>query len=177
MPAYSPFEILRRIDNKYLAQYAKEHNLFKDLNIEKLPQTGIEPVNDAIQKLDPAQRQKVEKDLRHIATMADKRRIQYLFEAIKNEGLSLPDFQKRRANFDKAMWAFLEHPAIFKNVLYYSFPFTQNRHWYKFQHPNSKPHLEKTDRTGLREAIKVFFQNYDGRGELRRLNTTKKRTS
>lgn len=166
MAAYAPHDILRRIDNRFLAEYANAQRLFESLDITKLKQTDIEPIYEEIQKLDPARKDTVERHLRNVATIADKRRIQQLFNALKHDDVAFPEFNKKRDNHDKAMWAFLHHPTLFEAVLKYSFPYTEQRHWQKFIYPAEQtPATDKSACSRLNHGIQQFFRDYDGRGE------------
>lgn len=165
-PAYSPQAILRQIDNRLIDTYAKQHGLFPDLDIPALKETDVEPIYQAILQLDNAAREMVETDLRRVDTLANKRRIQWLFEAIAAGGHSTPEFHKKRGFHDKAIWALLDHPEIFQKVLDYSFPNTNSRHWKKIPYPaGCQHHLETQHLESLQAGICEFFQKRDGRAQ------------
>lgn len=166
MVTYAPHDILRRIDNVLLAEYARRHELFAELEIAKLKQTEVDPIYEAIQSLEPVTRERVLQDLRNVAIVADKRRIQRLFSALQHEGIAFPEFNRIRANFDKAIWALLNHPATFDGVLKYTFPFTDQRHWQRFIYPaGHTPAMDEDARERLCNGIKAHFRKYDGRSE------------
>jgi hypothetical protein len=169
MVAHAPQDTLRRINNVLLAVYANNRGLFPDLDIMGLKQTQIEPIYQAIQELETIQREKIEYDLRNVAIMADKRRIQQLHKALKFGGHDFPAtelYEKQRSSYDKSMWTFLHHPAIFDGVLKYSFPFTEQRHWYKFPYLSGHPPtIDQAARDKLSHAIGRYFREYDGRGK------------
>jgi hypothetical protein len=166
MTAYAPHDILRRIDNALLAEYAKSKKLFPDLDIAALKATDIAPIYDAIKKLDKKDKEAIECDLRNVATMADKKRIQLLHDALKHDDIAFPVFHKKRDNHDKALWALLHHPQLFAKTLQYSFPYTESRHWHKFSYPEGyEANTTQVARDRLSDAIKAFFLDYDGRGE------------
>ena len=167
MPAYSPLSTLRHIDNALLAEYAKRYGLFEGLDIEKLKQTEVEPIYEAICLLPPETREKVEADLRKVAGMSEKRQIQQLFSALAHYGHSTPEFKKKRAYHDKALWALLEYPELFEKVLLFSLAFTQGRYWQRFEYtPGQRPRLATQDILRLEKAIREYFNRYDGRGDL-----------
>lgn len=166
MTTYSPHAVLSRVDNKLLAEYANSRNLFENLEISKLKQTDIKPIYEEMQKLDVAQKIEVERDLHNVAIMADKRLIQMLFKALQHDDIAFPEFDRKRDNYDKAMWALLNYTEIFDDVLKYSFPQTEQRHWQKFPYPVGKEAItDKEACTRFSNEIKKFFREYDGRGE------------
>ena len=166
MTAYAPHDILRRIDNALLAEYANTKNLFPDLDIVALKPTDVAPIYDAIKKLEKDQRETVERDLRNVATMAEKQRIQRLHEVFKHDDIALPEFQKKRDSYDTTMWALINHPALFSEILKYSFPFAQPRHWHKFSYQQGhSAATDKAARDRLSMAIKDYFQAYNGSSE------------
>ena len=166
MTACSLQDILRRIDNALLAEYANSKNLFPDMDIAALKPTDIAPIYDAIKKLHKNDKDAMERDLRNVAIMAEKQRIQRLHQAFKHDNIAFPEFQKKRDSYDKAIWAFLHHQQLFEKTLQYSFPYTESRHWQKFAYPQG--HEANTTQAALdrmSDAIKTFFLDYDGRGE------------
>ena len=66
MAAYAPHDILRRIDNALIAEYAAAKGLFPDLEIGALKQTDIQPVYQAMQALDATTKEAFERDLRNV---------------------------------------------------------------------------------------------------------------
>jgi hypothetical protein len=166
MTACSLQDILRRIDNTLLAEYANSRTLFPDLDIVGLKATDIAPIHDAIKKMKKDDKDAIERDLRNVATMADKTRIQMLHDALRHDDIAFPEFKKKRDTHDKAMWALLHHQQLFQKTLQYSFPYTESRHWQKFAYRQGhEANITQSARDRLSDAIKTFFLDYDGRGE------------
>lgn len=163
---YAPREILRKIDNALLAQYAKQNSVFQDIDFSKLKQTEIEPIYDALLALEEKQRDKIEQELRRVAALADKRKIELLFSLLLNAGCDLPEFEKKKGFFDKAMWAWLYHHALCEDVLFFSFEDTQRRYWHKFPYPaGNVAKYDKSDLEALNSSIREYFQKRDGRAK------------
>lgn len=61
-----------------------------DIDITKLKPTDIKPIYDEILKLEPEIKNSIERELRNISIMAEKRCMQMLFKALKNNGFDFP---------------------------------------------------------------------------------------
>lgn len=166
MTTYSPYDTLRRVDNHLLEDYLKSRSLDFNLDIASRRQTDIEPIYEQITKLPKDIRTQVETELRNVATLTDKQRIKALFHALQYEGIEFPQSKKIRDSFDKSMWALLNHPTIFNNVLQNSFPYTQQRHWQSFPYSSTNtPQTDEITCENLSDKLKEFFHRLDGRGE------------
>ncbi len=168
MPAaYSPNDTLSRISNKFFAKYTNDNNILTELNIKKLKESDIAPILEKINELPDDKREKVEQDLRHIAELSDKRRINILFSALQEAAAeSLPEFKKIGSGHDKAMWALINHPELFEKALYLTSFHIAPGTFTKFPYKTSiKPDLTAKAIDGLAKKIREYFQNYDGRGK------------
>jgi hypothetical protein len=168
MPAvYSPADTLARISNKFFAKYANDNKILTDLNIKKLKESDIAPILEKIKELPDDIREKVEQDLRHIAELSDKKRINILFSALKEAAAeSLPEFKKIGSGHDKAIWALIHYPELFHKAVYLTSFHIAPGTFTKFPYKTSNnPDLSKTATDLLGKKIREYFQNYDGRGK------------
>lgn len=166
MPVYAPLDIIARIDNSLLAKYANDNKILAEIDISKLKQTDVYPIYQAIQALPDEKRDKVHRDLRHIAEMADSVKIASLFGELQAAGKDIPEFHKKRVNHDKAMWALMEHPELFQNALFCTSFHNAPGNINKFRYvTENKPDLSDKSLKNLEDAIKQYFRGYDGRAE------------
>jgi hypothetical protein len=168
MPAiYNQADILARISNNFFAQYAKHNNIFTNLDIQKLKESNITPILEEIKALPDDEREKVEKDLRHIAELSEKKRINILFSELKKVAAeSLPEFKKIGSSHDKAIWTLIHHPDLFHKALYLTSFYVANGTFTKFKYPaDNRPDIAEETRGVLGKRIREYFLDYDGRGK------------
>lgn len=168
MPAiYNQADILSRISNKFLSQYSKHNNIFAEIDIQNLKESKVETLIAAIKALPNEKREKIERDLRHIADLSDKKRINILFSELqKLSAESLPKFKKIGSSHDKAIWTLIHHPDLFSAALYLTSFYVASGTFTKFQYKTDNvPNLEDTAKDMLGKRIREYFQDYDGRGK------------
>lgn len=164
--AYSPRTTLRQIDNDLLHEYGKHREIWEDIDFKKLKQTDIEPLYKAITSLEEAKRDRIEKDLREIASLAEKKKIHELYTILQRQHCDIPAFEKKRNHHDKAMWAWLHHQNLFQQVLFFDFGDTSKRHWNKYNYPlKCTVSTEEETNINLCNAITDYFRTNDGRAK------------
>lgn len=167
MVATNPKDILVRISNQYIKQYANDNSILSKLDIARLKESDIEPILQAIEELPKEQQDNIMLDLRHVAELSDKKRINELFAALQKEAAaSLPEFRKIGSSPDKAIWTLLHHPKLFEKALYLTSFYTQPGTFTKFTYQtNHKPNLSKEKTDQLAKCIRQYFLDYNGTGE------------
>ena len=113
-PRYTPKVFLRQAPNRLLQSYFAAKGLLGDLPWNDLRETRIEPIHQAILALPEAQRREVGRDFRAIWDLAARRGAALLVRIAKQRGVELTTADSsRRTPYERALSAFLEHPAVF----------------------------------------------------------------
>jgi len=114
---YSPKTFLRRTPNHILKEYFHRKDLLKDIDFDKLGETEIDPIFEAMDKLSDKQRNNIEAEFRQINEMTYEKGILVLIEeagsVFHNIDL-LPIFEPMKNHYEKAFWVFLNHPLVFE---------------------------------------------------------------
>jgi hypothetical protein len=164
---YTPKLFLRQTPNDLLKVYFERRALLGDLDWEGLRETGVDPLYEAWQALDETTRGNVENDFRQIHDLATDEGVQALIEEghfhKKELGLEL---DARDGFHNKAMWAFLDHPRIFRVAgLMDRADHADGRYRRKRKGmPKKAPDLSQDTRVAFRQAISAYYWNKDGRG-------------
>jgi hypothetical protein len=130
---YSLKSFLRETRNSLLQIFFKGEGVLDDFKwVSKakdgtetpLPETEVDGLVEAIQKLNPDDRIKLEHVLKDITSLADENIISTMIDHGKKPryGIKLAEEfseNKMKGPFDRVMWVYLEHKALFKYTLKY----------------------------------------------------------
>src|SRR5438105_873383 len=106
---YAPRHFLRAAPNALLARCFHERDLLRDLDIEALAETDIEPLFQRWDDLPAADRSVVDSDFRLVHDLADEEGIRTLIDEGRFHGEDLePVFAPMADFYDKALWTLLE---------------------------------------------------------------------
>lgn len=113
---YSPKNFIQKTPNALLKQFFEQENTALGLNWEKLQESDVDPIYEAVQELPDKARIKTENIFRQINEMAYATGTQNLI--IEGESvfhnLQLADmFEKMSNPYEIAFWMYLNHPEVF----------------------------------------------------------------
>lgn len=163
---YSPKTFLRRTPNHILKEYFHRKDLLKDIDFDKLGETEIDPIFEAMDELSDKQRNNIEAKFRQINEMCYEKGVLLLIEeagsVFHNIDL-LPTFEPMKNHYEKAFWVFLNHPKIFKVASDFDY-MDRTGSW-----SNRKvgvglvPAVEEKDKQELANGVSEFYKK-QGRG-------------
>lgn len=163
---YSPRTFLRRTPNHILKEYFRRKDLFTDLDFDKLGETDIEPLFEAMDKLPGEQRNNIEAEFRQINEMAYENGILVLIEeagsVIHNIDL-LPTFEPMKNHYEKALWVFLNYPMIFEIACDLAYMDRLGSWTNRKVGAGLVPATEKEDKKNLADSVSEFYRK-QGRG-------------
>jgi hypothetical protein len=164
---YSPRNFLRKTPNALLERYFESRKIPLEIDWQKLEETDVEPVYEAILKLKQNDLIKVEKEFRQVNEMACAKGTLCLLEEGESpfHNLKLADrFEQMSDPYEKAMWMFLEHPKVFEiaESLYRMDSVGGWKHCGVYQ--GLEPKVEPEDLEKFAAKISEFYQK-QGRGK------------
>jgi hypothetical protein len=107
---YSRNTFLRQTPNKILKEYFTRKGLLAGVDLDSLPETEIEPIAEALDRLGDKQRTDVEAEFRQVNEMACEMGVQVLVEEAGSPFHNLDwsgAFGQMDNHYERALWAFL----------------------------------------------------------------------
>lgn len=164
---YSPKTFLRRTPNHILKEYFHRKDLLKDIDFDKLGETEIDPIFEAMDKLSEKQRNNIEAEFRQINEMAFEKGILVLIEeadsVFHNIDL-LPTFEPMKNHYEKAFWVFLNHPLVFEIACDLAYMDSLSSWSNRKVGAGLVPAVEEKDKQKLADSVSEFYKK-QGRGQ------------
>ncbi len=164
---YSPKTFLRKTPNHILKKYFHRRDLLKDIEFDKLGETEINTIAQAMDALFDKQRNNIEAEFRQINEMAFEKGILVLIEeagsVFHNVDL-LPTFEPMKNHYEKAFWVFLNHPLIFEVASDLAYMDSLGSWNSRKVGAGLAPAVEEKDKQKLTESVSEFYKK-QGRGQ------------
>lgn len=165
---FDPRKVLKQIANESLRQFFAAREELGDVPWESLPETQVQPVFDAWQRLPEPQRREVQVILQDVNELADDRGLAVLAEETQWRcPQRMAEFVAIQSRIDKAMWAYLNVRLAFEEAARFARAdaMSAGRYWHK-RNGLPKIPLEVTDDTkqALARALVGFYPEAQGRG-------------
>lgn len=163
---YNPRNVLRLVPSPLLHQYFEKRGALRELQWNELA-GNVEPVYGAWMALPAVERQAVSVDFQNAFGLASKRGMKTLIDAGCSKGVNLiPLIGKGRASVENVFRVLLDHPGVFQIASYFTWADNLKRHWYRRHDlPKVAPDLSEGTRQELRQAISIYYDKNEGRGE------------
>jgi hypothetical protein len=115
---YTPKVLLRQVPNGLLRDYfVGKRNQLLDIPWERLRETDVEPIYDAILGLPEADRREIGGHFRAVAEMAKREFTPWLIHVARELSIDLvTSFRRRSCAYERAFWTFLKHPEAFEEA-------------------------------------------------------------
>lgn len=113
---YSPKTFIQKTPNALLKLFFEQKAITLGLDWEKLQESDVDPIYDAIQELDDKSRVKIENTFRQINEMACSKGAQCLIEEGESVYHKLElagTFEAMSNHYEMALWTYLNHHAVF----------------------------------------------------------------
>jgi len=164
---YSPKNFLRKTPNALLKQYFQESQYPVEINWDKLAETEIDPIYQAINILPEKNQIQIEDQFRQINEMACDKGIQCLREEGESSfhNLKLADlFREMNNPYERAFWMLLNHSEVFSiaESLFRMDNVGTWKHCTVFS--GLTPKIEAEDLEKLADYISTFYKK-QGRGK------------
>ncbi|MDD5050957.1 MAG: hypothetical protein PHV93_04465 [Candidatus Pacebacteria bacterium] len=164
---YSPKTFLRQTPNHILKEYFRRNDLLKDIEFDKLGETEINPIFEAMDKLDIKEQNKIEADFRRINEMAFEKGILILIEeagsVFHNVDL-LPTFEPMKNHYEKAFWVFLNNRKVFDIASDLAYMESLGSWRSRKVGAGLVPAVEEKDKQNLADGVSEFYKK-QGRGK------------
>lgn len=166
---YSHVQFFRRTPNALLARFFRErHGVMREVAFEKLKETQVEPVFEAVLALPDDKQAQIEAECQEIDAMACPGGVMALTdEAAFHQDHAFPIAISKIDGFHgKVMWAFLDHIGYWAGAtLFLQADNISESLWKKRNGlPHLPPHVGAEDTQRLARAISHYFHTKDGRG-------------
>jgi len=163
---YSLKTFLRRAPNYLLEPYLAGLGLGESMGWKQLGETDIEPVYRAIEAAGEKTQAQIGCDFQEVHEMANAGGTQMLIEEGRDRHhqvyLAEP-FEEMRSHTERAFWAFLEHPKVFKVAR--RFRHADRLRWRKRRDlPIGEPGADEDTTDRLAAAISDYYLKAEGRG-------------
>jgi hypothetical protein len=164
---YSPKTFLRQTPNKTLKEYFARKDLLRDIDFDKLGETEIDTIAQAMEALPEKQRNNIEAELRQINEMACEKGILVLIEeagSVFHEIDLLPIFEPMKNHYEKAFWVFLNQPLIFGIASDLAYMDSIGSWSSRKVGAGLTPAVEEKDKRNLADSVSEFYKK-QGRGQ------------
>jgi hypothetical protein len=164
---YSPKNFLRQVSNHLLRTFFAQRGVLTEIPWVLQRETKIEPIYDAWQGLPASQRSEIDRAFQAIHEMACPAGVQALIEEGTFHHLNLtPALEQHEGFYDKAMWAYLDHPSIFNVAsLFVSADGLPGRYWVRQKSLSRKtPHTSAQASRAFANALSEYYKSEQGRG-------------
>jgi hypothetical protein len=165
---YSHRQFFRKIPNSQLADYFLIKSIDLGVNLQKLKETDVEPIFQALSALPENKQAAIEADFQNINALACDSGIAALLNEADFYGDT--DFPESIAAIDgyhaKAMWTLIHKPKFWKGASALLHADTVSRRSWKKRNdlPTVPPHVEDGDIKDLERAISHYFSKTEYRG-------------
>ena len=164
---YSPKTFLRQTPNHILNEYFHRKNLLKDIDFDKLGETEIDTIAEALDELSDKQRNDIEAEFRQINEMAWEKGILVLIEeagsVFHNIDL-LPFFEPMKNHYEKAFWVFLNHQKVFEIACDLGYMDRVGSWKERNVGAGLAPAVKEKDKQKLADSVSEFYKK-QGRGQ------------
>jgi len=164
---YSPKTFLRRTPNHILKEYFHRKDILKGIDFDKLGETEIDPIFEAMDELSGKQRNNIEADFRQINEMAFEKGILLLIEEAGYDYHKidlLSAFKPLKNHYEKAFWVFLNHPKVFKVASDFDYMDRTSSWRSRKVGAGLVPAVEEKDKQNLADGVSKFYKK-QGRGQ------------
>jgi hypothetical protein len=168
MSAFAPRAFFRQASNQMLARYFKSKGLLADVDFGSLRETEVEPIFEVYQRLSEADRTAVDADLRAAHTLGTENGELTLIEEGRFHQIELQDRFAELDNFhDRALFALLEHSAVFEVALLFIEADSRPRRYWRLAKgvPAVDPRDSAEDAERLGRTLGAYLRRTEGRGE------------
>ncbi len=163
---YSLKSFLRRAPNDLLQRYLEGLGLDDGIGWQQLTETQVEPIYKAIEAASERVRVQIGCDFQEIHEMANAGGTQTLIDEGRDPHHQVPlaePFEKMRSHTERAFWAFLDHPEVFKVAK--RFRHADRLRWRKRGDlPTVEPGTDDDTKDRLAAAISDYYLKTEGRG-------------
>ena len=165
-------QLFRQMPNALMKRYCARHELFGDLDFEKMKQRSVEALVNAWEKLPGDHRRALEPQLREIfdlssqkGTLAiiDEARWQVTREKSSDAGL-VAKLSMMTSHFERAMTVFLDHPHLWKGATRFFRADSLSRWKKRSGFPKKDACLDRKIRPVFAADIGKWFRESQGRG-------------
>lgn len=161
---YSRNTFLRQTPNRLLKEYFARKGLLGEIDFDSLKETEIDSIGEALDRLD--ERTQVEAEFQQVNEMAYSAGEQVLLEEASSPFHRLDwslDFGQMRNSYERAFWAFLNHPEVFSIALELAFMDRVGGWKERFVGQGLTPAVSQEDKDRLAEGLRAFYRK-QGRG-------------
>jgi hypothetical protein len=164
---YSPKTFLRKTPNHILKEYFHRKDLLNNIEFDKLGETEIDTIAQAMDALPDKQRNNIEADFQQINEMAFEKGIRVLIEeagsVFHNIDL-LPTFEPMKNHYEKAFWVFLNYPLVFEIACNLAYMDRLGSWSSRKVGEGLAPAVEEKDKQKLADSLSEFYKK-QGRGQ------------
>jgi len=163
---YSRNTFLRQTPNKILKEYFTRKGLLAGVDLDSLPETEIEPIAEALDRLGDKQRTDVEAEFRQVNEMACEMGVQVLVEEAGSPFHNLDwsgAFGQMDNHYERALWAFLNDPEVFGIASGFAYMDRVGGWKQRYVGERLTPAVEQQDKDNLANAVRAFYGK-QGRG-------------
>ncbi len=158
---YSPKTFMRQTPNYILKEYFRHKDLLKDIDFDKLGETQIDLIFEAMDELSDKQRNNIEAEFRKINEMAFEKGILVLIEeaasAFHKRDL-LPTFEPMKTHYEKAFWVFLNHRKVFEIAWDLAYMDSLGSWSSRKVGAELVPAVEEKDKQNLADSVSGFYK-------------------
>ena len=161
---YSPKTFLRLAPNALLKAYFAKKDLLGEIEFDKLGETNVDPIMQAINGLLPGRQTKVEADFRAVNEMACAAGTRAILEegTFHKKDWSKA-FEAMKNHYERAFWTFLHERDIFEVAGYFTEMDSLGSWRRRFAGRNLKPAVERSDLEALEKEVSAHYAK-EGRG-------------
>jgi hypothetical protein len=169
---YSVPHFFRQMPNSLLKRYFARHELFGDVDFEKMLETKPEELLNAWGLISNEKRRAIEPQLREIFDLACVRGVHAIRDAAQSQLTEEPEkfatfvegLQKRKNHYERAMATFLDHQAYWSRAVKFchadSLSFWRKRRGL----PTKAAAIDQPSLTAMEAEIGRWFSKAEGRG-------------
>jgi len=164
---YSPKTFLRQTPNTILKEYFRRKDLLKDIDFDKLGETEIEPIFEAMDGLSEKQRNSIEADFRQINEMACEKGTMVLIEEAQFpvHNLNIPKtLGDMESHYERAFWVFLNHRVVFDIACDLAYMDSLGSWSSRKVGAGLVPAVDEKDKRNLADGVSEFYKK-QGRGQ------------
>ncbi len=165
---YTPRLFLRQVPNGLLQDYFAKRNQLQEIQWDRLVETDVESVHQALLKLSKADRREIGGHFRAVSEMARREFSPWLIRVAREHQVDLVSpFRRKSCSHERTFWTFLNHPDVFEEARTLA-------HWERLPRrsmekstglPAMTPEITSVVLEQLGAALAVYFENTQGRGE------------
>ena len=165
---YTPRLFLRQVPNGLLQVYFAKRNQLQEIQWDRLAETDVEPIHQALLQLPEADRREIGGHFRAICEMARREFVPWLIRVARESDLDLvSQFRRTSCVHEMAFWTFLNHRTVFEEARTLA-------HWERLPRrsmekrdglPAMTPRTTADALDQFGAGLAEYFQTHQGRGE------------